>query len=203
MQYRYPVNVFPQLAARAAPHRWANGTVPFEPNAPLCDPAPGPDTSWRLDRIDVSSRFVSHVTLRVPLYLQSPDAPLHDPQAEDEGGILLALWRADQRISGSHGRVPHVAIWVGPEPGYPTVAADPTTVQTAAHECQFLSANGQIYVVRFTLHSAQGLDAHIAAVLPIGSGRFVTFDASSSDAEFPTRDGWAMIRSLEVTLRGS
>ena len=70
-------------------------------------------------------------------------------------------------------------MWVGPEPGYPTVGTDTAARQLAVAECTSAVPVSGTRVVTFTLDTPDGRQEYVAAVWPIAPARYVRLMGSS------------------------
>jgi hypothetical protein len=180
-----PFRLFPELGPVGASYRWIGGAVPPDRNAPDCPHPTPPPGSWPVERVGLRSHFVETLEIALPQPLaggKQPDAGV-PTDAETHGSILVASWSEPMSQSErGHPTAMHVAAWVGPEDGYPTVGADTAARQVRARQCRLRTAGGEGHVVEFTLRGPQGIAEYVGAVWSVTSGRYLRVLVTGFDA---------------------
>jgi hypothetical protein len=179
-----PYRIFPELPTWSVETPWAGGSVPPTPEAPPCAAAGVPEADWLPLRARTSSRWVTAVSVRLPARFVVRDVPDISPNAEENGGILVGTWTDTTQSLRSGGRVEaSLSVWVGPEPGYPTVGADTATRQVAVAECTSARPVQGTRLVTFTLIGPRGTQRYLDAVWPVATGRYLRVMAAADQPE--------------------
>ena len=196
-----PYRLFPEREAPVdTSYRWLGAAVPADPAAPECALPARPPASWRPLRAAVRSRYVDSLEIVLPPTVAARDRVRDlppDADAEAMGAILVAAWE-ERAAAGAPaaGRALHVAAWVGPEDGYPTVGADTAARQVRLAECQGRADPRHVRIAEFTLRGPRGEEEYVAAVWRVAPGRYLRALATGFDA-----GRRAEVRSALATVR--
>jgi len=178
--------LFPQI--RDASRILKNGAVRAATNAPPCNLSQEVDTSgWPRVSSVVPSRFLKHVSLRLPsVFVQNP-APSITAFLEESGEYwdhILGSWA---HVEGEWPRARHtdVAMWIGVEEGYPTHGIDERDARQASFsECLLPTAVGNLSVALFTIESSAPMVAgyHVVTYWRLESDVFVRVAGMGPDS---------------------
>ena len=200
-----PFRLFPELGPVDTSYRWFGASVPTDSRAPVCVAAGSAPASWRVERVETSSRFLEALEVAVPPRLAgTARTGFGIPPDADTLGILVATWeRRAARAATPLGdqRAPmQVAVWIGPEDGYPTVGADTASTQLYARQCRLRTADAERLLVEFALRGRRTSDEYLGAIWPIGAERYLRVLISGLDSA-SLQDARAMVGSMRTIPR--
>jgi hypothetical protein len=158
--------------------------VPADPRAPVCEVEPQPPT-FRVERVATQSRFVEGLEVALPPTLvgRAETDVAHPASAEEMGGILIASWHeAVPPSPGDQGPELQIAVWVGPEDGYPTVGADTASRQLFARQCRLRTTGGERFVVEYALHGQHRTHEYLSAFWRVAPERYLRVSITGRDA---------------------
>jgi len=153
---------FPQIgdSTRILP----DGSIRAAPDAPLCSPdLEATALGWQEVQTPIESRYVKAIALRLPpgfapsWYSHRRDPDEDDPEeladSTEHWGHLLGSWELMHERS-IHVLPSHLAVWIGPNGGYPTSAVGGADVrQVGLSECRVRTALGLLPVALFAVES--------------------------------------------------
>jgi hypothetical protein len=196
-----PFRLFPELGPIDTSDRWLGGAMRADPRAPAC-PSTAVPASWRRERVATRGRFVEALEVALPPALAGKgktesDIPAHGDTA---GGVLAASWVRAAEPLGDQGAPMWIALWVGPENGYPTFGADTASRQLYAHECRMSTTDGERFVVEYAVRGPDGTDRYLAAFWPVAPGRYLRMTIAGFDAG-GVSDARAIVGSVRAIRR--
>jgi len=162
------------------------GAVRAAPDAPPCQ-FPAVDTNdWVRVTTSVPSRYLRHVSFRLPPEFSEEDLsrdPEFEPIPEGSGEYWEHILGSWDFFEGAWPAVHHssVAMWIGPDEGYPTSGIGGTDVrQTFFTECRLITPAGNLTVALFTIESSEPMVSgyHAFTYWQLDPGVFVSAAAS-------------------------
>jgi hypothetical protein len=201
-----PYREFPEATTRAVPNGKSVQEVPVSSITAQCGRVSSLPDSTHLVTVLVPDPRVSRLEFDLPAgYGPVNNYPLSASVDSAHGSYLLAHFSdAAGRIGSSRdqARASHLAIWIGPEPGFATVGADTATRQVAYGECHAGSSSYDPYVAAFTLRMpGAGPANYVSAVWPLSRGRYLRALASSDRLQVAETIRAALIRG-RIVKRG-
>ena len=177
-----PFRVFPELPVGASSGSTGDSVEPSV-SASACEPEDSTAPEWPLTHARTPSRYIRGVTLRLPTRFALRQSDYVTQDAEQYGGILVGVWH-DTAGGEPEGfdRRSSLAIWVGPERGYPTVGADTASRQLYVQECVSAAPVAGTRVVTFGVHMPEGRLSYFGAVWPATGDRYLRLLASTVDS---------------------
>jgi hypothetical protein len=198
-----PFRLFPELGPVDTSYRWFGGSVPADPQAPVCAAAASRPASWRVERVVARSRFLEAIEVTLPPALLRTGRTDFGVSADAEtlGGVLVASWGEEAAPPlGDHRARMQVAVWVGPEDGYPTIGADTASRQLHARQCRLATADGERFVLEFAIRDPRTTQEYLGAVWRVARERYLRVLISGLDAA-SLPDARAIVESMRAIPR--
>ncbi|HEU4747925.1 MAG TPA: hypothetical protein VFS56_05445 [Gemmatimonadaceae bacterium] len=141
------------------------------------------------------------MTLRLPARFALRESGYISQESEQYGGMIIGVWNDTAGVEAAGlARRSSVAVWVGPERGYPTVGAHPASRQLYLTECVSAVPEAGTRVVTFGLETPYGQQLYLGAVWPVAGERYLRLLASTSDsAELALF--WQMLATITHEIR--
>jgi hypothetical protein len=178
--------------------------VPADPRASVCEPAIAPPASWVVERVATRGPFIEALEVALPPALVGTgrtDFAL-PAYADTLGSVLAASWgEGTSPPVGERARF-NVAVWIGPEDGYPSIGADTSSRQLYARQCRMRVGDGERFVTEFALRSPLGTGAYLGAVWPITRQRYIRVLVSELEEAHLT-DARVIVASMRAVPRPS